>query len=80
MKNQLMALGDKLWLHWRTLIESINDPPKNLSQGKHTRHLRSANFLVHLLSGLIAYCHQPKNRHSSCKTAFLRPCLIHNSR
>ncbi len=26
----------------------------------HTRHRSPINFLVHLMAGLIAYCHQPK--------------------
>ncbi len=60
MKNRLMALSDKLLLRKRYIIETINDQLKNISQIEHTRHRSVANFLVNLLSGLIAYCHQPK--------------------
>ncbi len=60
MKNRLMSLTDKLILRKRAIIETINDQLKNISQIEHTRHRSVANFLVNLLCGLIAYCHQPK--------------------
>jgi Transposase DDE domain len=60
MKNQLMVLSDKLLLRKRSIIETIYDQLKNISQIEHTRHRSLPNFLVNLISGLIAYCHQPK--------------------
>ena len=60
MKNRLMVLSDKLWLRKRGLIETVNDQLKNIAQIEHTRHRSPANFLVNLVCGLIAYCHQPK--------------------
>jgi hypothetical protein len=60
MKSRLMYLSDKLLLRNRALIESINDQLKNISQIEHTRHRSPLNFCVNLLSGLIAYFHQPK--------------------
>jgi hypothetical protein len=60
MKNRLMSLGDKVLLRKRAIVESINDQLKNISQIEHTRHRSLANFMVNLVSGLIAYCHQPK--------------------
>jgi hypothetical protein len=42
------------------LIETINDQLKNVSQIEHSRHRSPANFLVNVLAGLLAYCHQPK--------------------
>jgi hypothetical protein len=60
MKNRLMSLHDKLLLRKRALIETITDQLKNISQIEHTRHRSPLNFCVNLLSGLIAYCHQPK--------------------
>ena len=44
----------------RSIIETINDQLKNISQIEHTRHRSVTNFLVNLVCGLIAYCHQPK--------------------
>ena len=60
MRNVLMDPSDKLLLRKRALIETINDQLKNVCQIEHTRHRSPLNFLVHLLAGLIAYCHQPK--------------------
>jgi hypothetical protein len=60
MKNQLMPLADRLLLRKRAIVETIIDQLKNISQIEHSRHRSLANFLVNLLCGLIAYCHQPK--------------------
>ena len=60
MKNRLMPLTDKLLLRKRSIIETINDQLKNISQIEHTRHRSVTNFLVNLVAGLLAYCHQPK--------------------
>jgi hypothetical protein len=51
---------DKLLLRKRSIIETINDQLKNISQISHTRYRSAANFLVNLIAGLIAYSHQPK--------------------
>lgn len=55
MKNKLIPLVDKIVLRKRFLIETINDQLKNEMQIEHTRHRSPLNFLVHLISGLIAY-------------------------
>ena len=60
MKNQLMSVSDKLLLRKRAIIETITDQLKNISQIEHTRHRSFFNFLVNLICGLIAYCHQDK--------------------
>jgi hypothetical protein len=60
MRNQLLPLSDRLLLRKRALIETIVDQLKNICQLEHSRHRSPINFVVHLLAGLIAYCHQPK--------------------
>jgi hypothetical protein len=60
MKNRLMPLEDKLMLRKRSIIETINDQLKNISQIEHTRHRSFANFIVNLLAGLTAYALQEK--------------------
>jgi transposase len=60
MPNRLIPLQDKLLLRRRTIIETINDQLKNISQIEHTRHRSLLNCLVNVLAGLIAYCHQPR--------------------
>ena len=60
MKNHLMPWADKLLLRKRSIIETINDQLKNISQIEHSRHRSFTNFLVNLVAGLIAYTLQPK--------------------
>ena len=60
MKNKLMPYLDKILLRKRFLIETINDQLKNEMQIEHTRHRSPINFLVNLVSGLIAYTLKPK--------------------
>ncbi len=60
MKNRLLPLADKLLLRKRAIIETVFDQLKNISQIEHSRHRSVTNFVVNLLGGLIAYCHQPK--------------------
>lgn len=60
MKQKLMSLKDKLLLRKRSLIETVNDQLKNISQIEHTRHRSPHNFLVNLLAGIAAYGLQPK--------------------
>ena len=60
MPNRLLPLLDKLLARKRSIIETINDQLKNISQIVHTRHRSLTNFMVNLLAGLIAYTFQPK--------------------
>jgi hypothetical protein len=53
-------LIDKLMLRKRGIIETIIDQLKNISQIEHSIHRNPTNFLVNLLSGLIAYTLRPK--------------------
>ena len=60
MKNKLISLEEKILLRKRSLIETVNDQLKNVYQIEHTHHRSPANFLVHLIAGLVAYTKQPK--------------------
>jgi hypothetical protein len=60
MKNRLIWLSDKLLLRKRSILETITDQLKNISQIEHSPHRSLANFMVNLVAGLVAYCHQPK--------------------
>jgi hypothetical protein len=60
MKNKLLPIMDKLLLRRRSLIETVNDQLKNISQIEHSRHRSVTNFLVNLVAGLIAYPYQAK--------------------
>ena len=59
MKKTLVKLLDKILLRKRGLIETVNDQLKNICQIEHSRHRSPFNFLVNLVSGLIAYSYHP---------------------
>lgn len=60
MKNALMHIHDKVLLRKRAVIETVNDLLKNVCQIEHTRHRSVNNFVVNLISGLLAYNLMPK--------------------
>lgn len=55
MKNKLMDLQDKVMLRKRSLIETVFDYLKNKFNLEHSRHRSPINFLIHILSTVIAY-------------------------
>ena len=55
-----MRLSDKLLARKRASVETVIDQLKIISQIEHSRHRSPTNFMVNLICGLIAYCHQPK--------------------
>jgi len=59
MKARLVPLMDKHLPSKRSIIETINDQLKNISQIAHTRHRNVDNFMVNLVAGLIANTWQP---------------------
>jgi hypothetical protein len=60
MKEPLVPFFDKLMLRKRSIIESVIDQLKNISQIEHSRHRSPFNFFVNLLAGLVAYTFQEK--------------------
>ena len=60
LKNRLLPMIDKIMLRKRSLIETVNDQLKNISQISHSRHRSVVNFMVNIIAGLIAYTHQEK--------------------
>jgi hypothetical protein len=59
MKNKLMSLVDKILLKKRGVIESVNNKLKADCQIEHHRHRSPLNFLVNLVSGIVAYSYDP---------------------
>lgn len=76
--HRLMPLWDKLLARKRSIIETINDQLKNISQIAHTRHRSPRNFLVNLVAGLLAYTFQDKKPaiHFDQDLVALLPVLI----
>ena len=60
MKNSLMLEADKLLARQRALVETVIGQPKGICQIEHSRHRSPVNCFVHLMAGLVAYCHQPR--------------------
>ena len=60
MHNHLLSLSDKILLRKRAIIKTINDQLKTICQIEHAHHRSPINFLVNLVVGLIASCHQSK--------------------
>jgi len=69
MKNVLMPLWDKLMLRKRSIIETIIDQLKNISQIEHASHRSIPNFLVNLIAGIGAY--QLKNKKPSLGKVYM---------
>lgn len=66
MKDKLIYLKDKILLRKRCIVETINDQLKNISQIEHSRHRSPKNFMINIVSGIIAYAKQSK-----------KPSIIH---
>ena len=73
MKQRLVLLNDRLLLRKRSIIETIIDQLKNISQIEHSRHRSPVNCFVNILGALIAYCHQPKKPSISIVDNLLLP-------
>ena len=71
MKNKLIPIMDKILLRKRSIIETINDQLKNVSQIEHTRHRSLAGFMVNLLGGLIAYTYHDKKPSLKINTKYI---------
>lgn len=57
MKNKIMNIIDKILLRSRGIIESVNNKLKADCQIEHHRHRSPWNFLVNLVSGIVAYAY-----------------------
>ena len=57
MKNKLMSIVDKILLRSRGVIESVNNKLKSDCQIEHHRHRSRWNFLVNLISAIVAYAY-----------------------
>jgi hypothetical protein len=60
MKNMLIPLKEKILLRKRSIIETVFGYMKNTLMLEHSRHRSPKNFLIHILSTLVAYQLTPK--------------------
>lgn len=75
LKKNMKAVArdtfDVLMLRKRSIIETINDQLKNISQIEHTRHRSLANYMINIIAGLVAYSYQDKKPALNLKTSAL---------
>ena len=71
MKAVARDTFDRLMLRKRSIIETINDQLKNISQVEHTRHRSLTNYMINIISGLVAYSYQDKKPALNLKTSAL---------
>jgi hypothetical protein len=60
MKEKTMTSFEKYFLGQRGIVETVIDQFKSICQIEHTRHRKPENFLINLISGLMAYMLRPK--------------------
>ncbi len=60
MKPRVLAAFDKLLLRKRSIIETINDQLKNTFDLEHSRHRSLTNYMINIVSCLVAYSYQDK--------------------
>jgi hypothetical protein len=76
MKSKIMKLKDKVMLRKRSIIETINDQLKNISQLEHSRHRSADHFINNTLCAIAAYTQQPKKPHINFDADFdFLPCV-----
>ena len=61
---------DQVLLRRRSLVETIFDQLKNISQVEHSRHRSPINFMINVVAGLIAYTWQPKKPSLNIETSY----------
>ncbi len=76
MKNKLLPLFDKLLLRKRSIIETVNDQLKNISQIEHSRHRSPFNFFVNLMAGLVAYTFHEKKPSLNLRLPQALPAVV----
>jgi Transposase DDE domain len=76
MKNKLLPLFDKLLLRKRSIIETVNDQLKNISQIEHSRHRSPFNFFVNLMAGLVAYTFREKKPSLNLRLPQALPAVV----
>ena len=75
MKPRVLAVFDKLLLRKRSIIETINDQLKNIFDLEHSRHRSLTNYMINIVSCLVAYTYQDKKPSLNLRIGDLLPLL-----
>ena len=73
MKPKVIALFDKILLRKRSIIETITDSLKNISQIEHSRHRSLTNRMIDVVAGRLAYSYQEKRPSRNIRVDVLLP-------
>jgi hypothetical protein len=76
MKKVILEEMDKILLRKRSLIETVNDQLKNISQIEHSRHRSFTGFMVNVVCALIAYTWQPKKPSLNIRANIKNPIVV----
>ena len=76
MKNKLLPLFHKLLLRKSSIIETVNDQLKNISQIEYSHHRSPFNFFVNLIAGLAAYTFREKKPSLNIKFSQALPDVV----
>jgi len=76
MKKVILEETDKILLRKRSLIETVNDQLKNISQIEHSRHRSFTGFMVNVVCALIAYTWQPKKPSLNIRANIKNPIVV----
>jgi predicted choloylglycine hydrolase len=55
MRKVVLSNEERILLRKRSVIETVNDQLKNISQAEHTRHRSISGFLLNLMGAIAAY-------------------------
>jgi hypothetical protein len=75
MKPKVIAAFDALLLRKRSITETINDQLKNIFQLEHSRHRSLINYMINIVTCLVAYSYQDKKPALNLRREDLLPLL-----
>jgi hypothetical protein len=78
MKKVILEEMDKILLRKRSLIETVYDQLKNISQIEHSRHRSLSGLMVNIVCSLIAYTWQPKKPSLNIRGSNLKDLVVVN--
>jgi hypothetical protein len=76
IRSKLLPLFGKLLLRKRSIMETVNDQLKNISQIEPSRHRSPFNFFVNLIAGLVAYAFREKKPSLNIRPSQALPVVL----
>ncbi|RUQ78105.1 IS982 family transposase [Legionella septentrionalis] len=79
MKEKTINLFEQVFLNHRGLVETVIEQLKSICHIDHSRHRKPDNFVINLLSGLMAYMLKPRKPSLNLHTKIRNDKLIMSS-